>query len=90
MAPNSDLLHFFTKTDYTSICNSVQVYKGNRANYVKVKILPTFYKSQLSPQKFIGAVLSKMHPVFDPKRLKIHYSMKLIPTPTSPMWSHQP
>jgi hypothetical protein len=54
---------FVTRTDYTSICNSVQVYDGNRANYVKVKILSTFYKSQLSLQKFIGAVLSKIHPV---------------------------
>jgi len=31
-----------------------------------------------------------MHPVLDLKLLKIHYSMNLIPTLRSSMWSHQP
>ena len=54
------------------------------------KILSTFYKSQLSIQKFTGAVLSKIHPVLNLKLLKIQYSMNLIPTLKSSMWSHQP
>jgi len=57
---------------------------------IMYKILFTFYKSQLSLQKFTRAVLSKIHPVLNLKLLKIQYSMNLIPTPRSSMWSHQP